>query len=360
MSAVDSGNVKCINILCSNGADVNVESSYGWTALNWAVIQNKSACVDAILSLGADINSSNYNGTTALMFAAATGNKGMVKMLCDKGANVNARTNDGTSALMLATRLDSVARMHILYGRGVDINYVEPADETVAAKAAINDSSDCAQVLLSFGAHADIEKDDALTVETATKQSSSLAPEIAVSKSRTWIRGHALQLAWDACVVIVVCAALMASTLRAGHVLLLAGADKSAVQGREYASAVPKNRIGGYQGVHKVVSSTYPWAGNAYLAISDAGIIRGMTFLRTPDGSRFTNYIAGKVMSNGFVKLTCDSRRIGLAGPLIQRHLLSAIGTLRRKGDSMMLEASGMGDNGRIEVIAASMPFRPR
>ncbi|KAI9853716.1 MAG: hypothetical protein M1813_001832 [Trichoglossum hirsutum] len=55
-----------------------------------------------LLEKGADLNVKTYDGRTALHLAAEKGHETVVQLLLEKGGAVNAKTYDGQTALHLA------------------------------------------------------------------------------------------------------------------------------------------------------------------------------------------------------------------------------------------------------------------
>ncbi|MGA2435002.1 MAG: ankyrin repeat domain-containing protein [Bryobacteraceae bacterium] len=125
------GHADVMRMLIDRGADVNARDNDGQTALLLAIenastaeairrlvaigvtiganpgaLGNKpqptASIVRTLLDNGADVNVGTNEGGTALMYAAQSCDEGIVQMLLDRGAKVNVETNAGVSALMLA------------------------------------------------------------------------------------------------------------------------------------------------------------------------------------------------------------------------------------------------------------------
>ena len=58
MSAVEMGHSKCLELLMSGGADVNMRDNYGNAALIAAVKSGEEECIKLLLQAGADLNCS--------------------------------------------------------------------------------------------------------------------------------------------------------------------------------------------------------------------------------------------------------------------------------------------------------------
>jgi ankyrin repeat protein len=102
-----------IELLLTNGADVNAADKSGRTPLLHSVVQYMSEAggvishpevVKLLLERGANVQASDKNGDTALTLTTGVyeGPIDIVRYLLGKGINVNAQNKKGTTALMLA------------------------------------------------------------------------------------------------------------------------------------------------------------------------------------------------------------------------------------------------------------------
>ena len=97
------GHTETVKLLLDKGADVNMNTDNGDTALIEASDNGHIEIVKLLLDKGADVNAKNVVGNTALILAAAGGHSRIVSMLLNNGADVNATSYNGCSALKLAT-----------------------------------------------------------------------------------------------------------------------------------------------------------------------------------------------------------------------------------------------------------------
>jgi ankyrin repeat protein len=106
-----SGDVSLMRLLLQHGADPNIATFGGTTALmaaagvNWVVNQTydegEPALLDAVklcLELGMDVNATNSMGLTALMGAANRGSDSIIEFLVSKGARLDVKDKEGRSA----------------------------------------------------------------------------------------------------------------------------------------------------------------------------------------------------------------------------------------------------------------------
>lgn len=154
---------------------INMKNSSGWTALmivarnsdgNWS-----SKCSDELvkrlLKEGADPNIKTEYGATALMFAArntrAGSTENTVQILLNNGADPNIQDKDGTTALMFAAKYANIYStkntIQILLNNGADTNIQDKNGTTALMFAIFSNNYDVVKLLLEKGADETIEND---------------------------------------------------------------------------------------------------------------------------------------------------------------------------------------------------------
>jgi uncharacterized protein len=110
-----SGDVTLMRLLLENGADPNIKTYEGSTALmaaagvNWVVAQTYSRSEEEYLEAaklcldkGADVNAINKQGFTAMHGAANRGFDKMVQLLADHGAKLDVKDSQGRTPMTYA------------------------------------------------------------------------------------------------------------------------------------------------------------------------------------------------------------------------------------------------------------------
>ena len=99
INAVKNRDIRNALKLIENGADVNVKSNSGWTALHDAAWYGYVDVAKVLIENGADVDAKDKNSVTALHDAACYGHVDVAKVLIEKGADVDAKDKDGKTAL---------------------------------------------------------------------------------------------------------------------------------------------------------------------------------------------------------------------------------------------------------------------
>ena len=115
LRAALSGDVSLMHLLLERGADPNIATFGGTTALmaaagvNWTVAQtytvSKEALLEAVrlcLEKGANVNATNSMGLTAVMGAANRGSDDIIQFLVERGAKLDVKDNVGRTPITWA------------------------------------------------------------------------------------------------------------------------------------------------------------------------------------------------------------------------------------------------------------------
>ncbi len=188
--------------LINHGANVNIATPEGLTALMIAALNGKLDCVNLLLNANANINVQDPQGKTALAYAlqvpllvvnremrklnqpgitqpealkifnqkamgafnsARKNAEAIASALLDKGANVNLQENSGTTPLILAAQDNLPTLVTRLLTAGAAINHVMRNNISALIAAAFFGNTEVVKILLAHGANKDIVDRDGYT-----------------------------------------------------------------------------------------------------------------------------------------------------------------------------------------------------
>uniref|UniRef100_A0A673AYN2 Ankyrin repeat domain 52 n=1 Tax=Sphaeramia orbicularis TaxID=375764 RepID=A0A673AYN2_9TELE len=102
-AAASGGNVDCLNLLLSGGAELDVRDNLGRSALHYAAANGNSQCTISLVRAGAEVNELDLTGCSPLHYAAASHTFcGCLDFLLDNGANPTLKNTKGYSAVHFA------------------------------------------------------------------------------------------------------------------------------------------------------------------------------------------------------------------------------------------------------------------
>jgi len=152
-AASEKGDLEAVRLLLAAGAAVNAALPNGWTALGYAVANQRVEVAEYLLRQAADPNIRFQYGDTALMWAAATRQATLVELLLAHGANGAARDSFGNTLFALAVHATKRTRLktslpatlpvvQILIARGL----IERNDSTLTALQVAAEQDDYAVI----------------------------------------------------------------------------------------------------------------------------------------------------------------------------------------------------------------------
>lgn len=103
-TAIRSIDYTSINVLLSDGTDIDTVDHQGNTPLMIAAKVGNLRILDIILSHEPKINKQNNKGKTALMIASEAGLTQFARKLIDHGADPSIKNNKGNTAMSLASK----------------------------------------------------------------------------------------------------------------------------------------------------------------------------------------------------------------------------------------------------------------
>ncbi|KAL7931924.1 ankyrin repeat-containing domain protein [Trichoderma chlorosporum] len=143
---------KLIDIMLSEGADIDAYDKNGETSLHAASSDCKVNIVELLLDKGANIEAANKNGETPLFVAIKKRRSGTVKLLLNRGANIEALDVSSMTPLFMALRQRDEFIFKILLHRGVNTEAADKYGKTPLLMAAEEGQVDFINLLLKYGA----------------------------------------------------------------------------------------------------------------------------------------------------------------------------------------------------------------
>ena len=182
--AVSNGHTNCADLLIGAGASVNEASNDGTTPLHSAALHGSTECLHKLLTAGADVNIPDFEGCTPLInsvwnsqkkwdqtnednasshFPENHKQKECMEMLIEAGAVVNVPTNSGMSALMKASENGHEECVKLLLEAGADVNAICKEGCTSLMYAAMFGHETCFHALLAVGTNVNIQENSGST-----------------------------------------------------------------------------------------------------------------------------------------------------------------------------------------------------
>lgn len=153
-AAVQSEYTNILSDVIAYGADVNFASARGnFTALMWAAKLNKEKDVKLLIENGADINIVSSEGMSAVSYAASSGAAECISLLLAAGANPNEISEGDMTPLLNCTIMNDAKSVEALIKGGADINHQDSNGDTALMYAAwYNKNYDVSKLLIKYGA----------------------------------------------------------------------------------------------------------------------------------------------------------------------------------------------------------------
>ena len=143
MNAAENSDSENLELLIEHGAVVNhYNPSTGYSALYYAMYEDRVDNVELLLKNGADLNIKFKHGLTPLMYAARRGASKSISFLLNRGVDVNEKNSAGYSALMhaamysadLSNDFDSTVIAKLI-SAGADVSIINVNGQTIEQAA---------------------------------------------------------------------------------------------------------------------------------------------------------------------------------------------------------------------------------
>ena len=119
-SAAKGGDVSIIEMMLSDGIEVNSKDSFGTTPLMIAATECKNQAVDFLLFKGADPSLTTNTGRNSLHAAVEGGDVSIVETMLLHNIPLDSSDNDGITSLMIAAALNDFDTVEFLLSKGAD------------------------------------------------------------------------------------------------------------------------------------------------------------------------------------------------------------------------------------------------
>jgi len=159
---ITPGFAQAIVRLLNCGADINTMSdTRHLSPLTVAIFIQDTAWVELLLARGAQADLASSKGETALMLAAQIGNHNIAELLIAYGANTNAcSTQKKLTPLILAAEYGHYAVAQLLLSYGANVHAQAENGATPLSIAHENSDADLEQLLMQYGTNVDQEKEN--------------------------------------------------------------------------------------------------------------------------------------------------------------------------------------------------------
>ena len=137
-------------VLLEYGAQVDSVDGIGRTPLHcfcYRQVGSSAALVKEVLERGAKIDARANGGQTALHYASMFGNANLISTLLEYGAEIDAVKNDGLTPLSCAVRYDQTDALEALLSNGAEYTVLNRAWQNVLHLAAMHAGPACMDIL---------------------------------------------------------------------------------------------------------------------------------------------------------------------------------------------------------------------
>ncbi|MEZ7195700.1 ankyrin repeat domain-containing protein [Pseudodesulfovibrio karagichevae] len=139
-------------LLIESGADVNRQGRAKMSPLFICVAEHNIETVNLLLAHGADINATGPGGVSSLQVAVKKRYPDMVELLLKAGADGAQRDQFGRTAMHLAARTNEVATLKLLESKGYAVDEPDRLGMTPLFSAAMSGRKEAAEYLIQQGA----------------------------------------------------------------------------------------------------------------------------------------------------------------------------------------------------------------
>ncbi|KAM9357921.1 uncharacterized protein ankrd24 [Symphorus nematophorus] len=147
------GRLDCLEVIISQGADLNVTDGAGFHGLHLAAKNGQSECLKRLLQERLAVDCTDSIGRTPLHHAAVSGCLSCTETLWDFKANLDIQDGDGATPLILSAQMSRVELCVFLLGRDANANIQDNQGRSALMLACESDSVETVEALLRGGAN---------------------------------------------------------------------------------------------------------------------------------------------------------------------------------------------------------------
>ncbi len=167
-AAAARDDVRAIDKLLSEGAEIDARDGTGATPLLVATHGNKIEAAGALIEAGANVNAKDNIEDSPYLYAGARGHLEILKLAIAHGADLKSINRYGGTALIPASERGHVETVRTLIAAGVDVDHVNKLGWTALLEAIIlGDGGERHQrivsLLINTGANVDLADGDGVT-----------------------------------------------------------------------------------------------------------------------------------------------------------------------------------------------------
>lgn len=133
--ATEQGDLAGVLDALEGGADIEIESRFGWTPLMIAASKGDREIFDALIGKGANVDAHDKLHESALMICASLGRTDFVRTLLANNVDVNRANAGGFTALMNAADGGHLEIIRLLVAHGARVNEQSRDGQTAMAMA---------------------------------------------------------------------------------------------------------------------------------------------------------------------------------------------------------------------------------
>lgn len=150
--AVETGNVRAVQLFVEAGVDINQRNDKGWTPLMVAIFSSNEAAASLLMDAGARADIQDQRGYGPLHWAAYRGYVSVTKRLIQSGVPPDLKSHAGITPLLQAAAMGHADTAQILLEAGAHPSEPDNEGWTPLHKAIANGHEMVVEILMKAGA----------------------------------------------------------------------------------------------------------------------------------------------------------------------------------------------------------------